>query len=703
MKKISLIFLFLLSVIGFDSVFASFSWTILWYYPNTDKIVYSDWINNAKTSIPKWLYFYVWENNKVYSSSGNTIISRTLANIKAGISTFTVVWNRNTTDTGHFYVSKDESFIIQQKNSGWYDIWKISFSDWVFHSVKPTFFASCSVFLWTGPYWPLVLPNGDYYFLPYFGCNIWGTNYDGHMIKGNINDLSSYTFITNFDIGINIRANFSSDFSRIYFGGGGTDVRYILAWLPNQTSSSIYTSISKRSTTDGLMVLPSWDVMYADNATWPPYRYDWYYKNVSTGIETLFYGLSDSWDIKYSSFYNSMILPTCSDWIKNQDETAIDFWGVCGTGNVNYDEFGCINQSFVNPSDITWYSGLYAGTWSLVNPPIFTGSISAYYGTGADHDILMIYDYPFNLSAPDDKAFEYWLGRETYFEWGNIRTWSVRWWIDQQFNAVAIYWTWIAWRWVFKHSTDNSNMFTTVATSFNWSGAVYWIDSTALSNVFDGYYMWTVKWMILGKTNTFTNKKSCKNASYSCEWKQNGATSFSCIYPYSYELSDAENNAKCGIDNSWSCVPISGTGFALPWQTTITTASWEVISSSWDPPSSSKISAIFSCDKDNNLETTWQEYLTCITTVIDNAIEYVQKTQDETTRITSGVVLTKTWTSNPFDKGQVSTNNMLSALKWKAETQLVWDTKTSIFVKIFYWFAILLSIVMALLLFKKEK
>ena len=150
-------------------------------------------------------------------------------------------------------------------------------------------------------------------------------------------------------------------------------------------------------------------------------------------------------------------------------------------------------------------------------------------------------------------------------------------------------------------------------------------------------------------------------------------------------------------------MPISWTGFALPGQTTITTASGEVISSSWDPPTSSKIGAIFSCDKNHDWETTWQEYLTCITTVIDNTIEYVQKTQDETTKITSGVILTKTGTQNPFDKWQTTNNNMLSALKSKADTQLVWDTKTSIFVKIFYWFAILISIVMGLLLFKKEK
>lgn len=682
MKKLSLIFIFLLSYIGINSAFATIGDRIFYARPDTPYYMYS----KTSTWTDNWSIAMSMESSWYKSSTW-----------------WDFIYYRSTTQSPAWGIFKKSSSDTLQWTYLWLkSVWGFDISyDWqyiVYSNKDDNNYLYTRLLSWTGT-WNKILSINTSNNFPIYTAD-WskiiytnGLDWDKCYIK-NSSDTGTWYAITTSSCEQPI---LSQDWQYIFYHNNAWwSTQWVLYYkFINDSTNWVSLWVTAFST-----VLPTLDNSYIiySNASDSKKLYK---KSFSDTLPWVAINSQPSSYPIFSWYYYT--LPTCHDWIKNQDETAIDFWGVCGTGNVEYDKFGCINQSFVNPSDITWYSGLYAGTWSLVNPPIFTGSISAYYWTGANHDILMIHDYPFNISAPDDKAFEYWLGRETYFEGGNIRTWSVRWWSDQQFNAVAIYWTWTAWRWVFKHSTDNSNKFTTVGTSFNGSGAVYWIDSTALSNVFDGYYVWTVTWMRLWKTNTFTNKKSCKNASYSCEWKQTWNTTFSCIYPYAYDLSDSENNLKCGIDNSWSCVPVSSTGFALPWQTTITTASWEVISSSWSPPSSSKISAIFSCDKDNNLETTWQEYLTCITTVIDNAIEYVQKTQDETTKITSGVVLTKTWTSNPFDKGQVSTNNMLSALKWKAETQLVWDTKTSIFVKIFYWFAILLSIVMALLLFKKEK
>ena len=676
MKKISLIFIFLLSFIGFDSVFAviwdsvqyidHLSPNYIWQKPINNSLDWSSltnfWVDRIKSS-PDWNYIYFM----------STTVSNVWGIYKKSSFNWDVWEYLGIKTSWGFDISRDWNYILYSNfNDSWKLYIRLITSTWYWTKVLDKALSNS---------FPVYAKEENYF--------IYSNPNDGDKCyKKNALDTSTGIAITSQSCKMPI---ISSDWNYIYYHTGN-DFQWTI-WRKNYSDVDNWNSLWITVIFPITLTLDNLFFVYSNPNDW----YKLYKKNASdtsTGVAIT----SRWWNFP---ILNWALYPTCYDWIKNQDETAIDFWGICGTWSVSYDSFWCINQSFVNPSDITWYSWLYTGTASLISPPIFTGSISAYYWTWTNYDIVTIYDYPFQTSIIDDRSFNYGAGYETYFEGWNIRTYSVRGWASQLFNAVAIYWTWTAWYGVFRHNWSQS--FTTSVSPWTWSGVSYWIDPIAKSDVFDWIYAGTITGMRLWNTNSFTTKRSCKNESYSCEWKQNWATSFSCIYPYPYDLTDAENEAKCGIDNNWACVPIANVWLALPWQTTITTASGEVISSTWDPPTSSKISAIFSCDKNRDLETSWQEYLTCLTTVIDNAIEYWDKTQQEAQKITQWVVLTKTWTSNLFDQWQTTNNNMLSAIKVKGDTQLVGNTKTAIFVKIFYWLAILISIVIGLLLFKREK
>ena len=453
MKKIFFIFILLLSFFGIDSAFAL-----------GDYILYNNVINQT-----------IYKKLSSDTSNGSQITSSTssMQSVCSDWLTMIYQWSWNNWYIKNVWDSSAWSVNITETASNIRfspDCSRIIYVDWGGNiKVKNT----STVWVWT-----TVTHSGTVWAMDWF--------YDWHSIlygtsvtyKKDVDSSSIWTVYINYSN--NSSFVFSKDTTYLYYRHWYWGPIY--KKLASDTSEGV--PIFTWDSREDFDISPDWTHMIYTRRDDNMYLWE---KDLSDWNPTSYWVQKNSSPFSFAPKYNGKIyiIWTCHDGIKNQDETAIDFWGVCGTGNVSYDSFGCINQSFVNPSDITWYSWLYAGTWSLVNPPIFTGSISAYYWTGVNHDILMIYDYPFNISAPDDKAFEYWLGRETYFEGGNIRTWSVRWWTDQQFNAVAIYWTWTAGRGVFKHSTDNSNMFTTVGTSFNGSGAVYWIDSTALSNVFD--------------------------------------------------------------------------------------------------------------------------------------------------------------------------------------------------------------------------
>jgi hypothetical protein len=105
-------------------------------------------------------------------------------------------------------------------------------------------------------------------------------------------------------------------------------------------------------------------------------------------------------------------MESCSDGIQNQDETAIDFGGVCGSQGLEYDSLGCINQTTADLSSVVWYNDLYTDENPLtVDPPIFSGSITKLYGgTGANQDVMTIYDEGGSLSPQvylDIRSFNY--------------------------------------------------------------------------------------------------------------------------------------------------------------------------------------------------------------------------------------------------------------------------------------------------------
>lgn len=102
----------------------------------------------------------------------------------------------------------------------------------------------------------------------------------------------------------------------------------------------------------------------------------------------------------FSPIWTSVQIESCTDWIKNQDETAIDFWWVCGTRRLCHDER--IYSDDYTYQDSDWY---YTG--SLLN------SSNKQYNWALD-SYLFSFWYPFGIAL----NLKWDITQETGILWG---------------------------------------------------------------------------------------------------------------------------------------------------------------------------------------------------------------------------------------------------------------------------------------------
>jgi len=337
------------------------------------------------------------------------------------------------------------------------------------------------------------------------------------------------------------------------------------------------------------------------------------------------------------------------------------------------------------------------------DPPIFSGSITKLYGgTGANQDVMTVYDEGGSLSPQvslDIRSFNYSAGISSFYI-GNLRTMSRRGWSPRQFNVVQILGSGsiAPGRAAFKHTNEpNAGKFSVSVPGYASGSTAYWSDPSALSDIVDVKYYGEIHGMRLGYTTSNITKRSCKNNSYSCEWNANLTQ---CIYPYPYEI---DSSPYCGIDGSGSCVPISNIGVAYPGQQEILDGSGNLVATEWVAPTSAQISNIFSCDRDNDLETTISEYLTCISTIIERGVDYALRASNSAQSVTKPIELTKTGTTSMFSSSGTGGNALFSAFANSANSAVDTNNNSGRAVRFAYWFLAVLVILIALVLFTNNR
>lgn len=171
------------------------------------------------------------------------------------------------------------------------------------------------------------------------------------------------------------------------------------------------------------------------------------------------------------------------------------------------------------------------------------------------------------------------------------------------------------------------------------------------------------------------------------------------MYPYPYEI---DSSALCGIDGSGACVPIANQGIAYPGQQEILDGSGNLVATEWVAPTDAQISNIFSCDRNNDLETTVQEYLTCISTIIERTVDYATRANNSAQQITKNMQLTKTGTQSMFTSSGSATG-LFGAFADKANEAVDTNNNSGRAVRFAYWFLAVVVVLIGLVLFTNSR
>jgi hypothetical protein len=264
--------------------------------------------------------------------------------------------------------------------------------------------------------------------------------------------------------------------------------------------------------------------------------------------------------------------PSCTDGIKNQDETSIDFWWVCGwssTSSYTYLTFTCQDRQIFEPNSATWYNYQF---WASPLVPVTENTIST-----NGKMVIRYLDQSWSILLSD---------RQDYIAFSNVNSWSVfdtstfltiSWTVN---SYTRIYWTnpfmeiWMVseiWNWYnidyLKFATTKTGIVWQVYDQFNhflwdlvWSGwlaiwkknssftagplRIYWINNFS----FNGFEAWMLEWGMI-------TVSECHDDNFFCEYTQQ---SWSQDYTCSSKYVIGKSEGTCGVvDNK--CVPTSST------------------------------------------------------------------------------------------------------------------------------------------------
>lgn len=368
-----------------------------------------------------------------------------------------------------------------------------------------------------------------------------------------------------------------------YDGGTGAQIVYKKSTADSTNGSAITTGAH-----DAAYLAVSPDGAYLLYSYYSPI----YKKSTTDSLDGTAITSDNAREIDYPRTY---VPPeTCSDWIQNQDETGIDYGGVCGGVDFPYTwtwaSAGtvCTSNVYLNSSD--WDTTWNTDFWTLT-PSAWTETGSANIGIPLGWNDIST-DW---LGKDAFRGIQFWAGSSLphpIMTWSNTgsaavvnyipnevltpisahrpiifvatkRGWSITPFNVIQFRALTGSTTVPVTSVYFGHydssgtpvyepnyepATQDTSTWSTYTVRYRWTGYADFAQITPA----DG-----LQAMRLGTSSATTTKTECRNAEYACKWiKYN--TGFGCQWDFAPAFDNPAYNAtgECEVSAEWYCAPV---------------------------------------------------------------------------------------------------------------------------------------------------